>query len=800
MADRITREVTIVVRGNTDLKKLQTALRGLSQQTAIYEKQVKALGNSGKGVAANMNAQASAAANLNRSTKSAALGIQNAGYQISDFAVQVTGGTSAIRAFSQQAPQLLAGFGQFGPKIAIAVAAFSTLAALAPTLIKIFKDTKEVAEDTAEAIQGLVGDYKDFTDQVNVATGSVKALAEQQRQIVSVRLAQEITKLSDAIASVPQITPIDPTTARDFILFNSAASNLAESLKVSGQEAKTLVDEIIALQAASNDVERFRALDALRQAYGDVLANSKLVTEEQRKIYAGLIAAAEAAGLLVNVQTESVLPTQEDINAAIAMFREAQQRIRGEEKQTADERSAYVADFLNQMRALNGERNQAEQSYQNRLRQTVQYNKDIASSGREVADRNREISSLAVEIKNNTNLSAREARNLAAAIVNAEAATGRLSGQAAAAAGNMVNLANAARSAAAAIASMAAGNIALGTQIKAQERFNDVLEQTGDALQAQTAKRKELARAEYESALNNAAISSGPFGGVEVQQRLAQEYQKKLTLIDKEAEGLRRLEGIQTRLNEAASDGGGGGGGASAVDDINKEWEKLLSMLQGFRTPAEEAAEKLRDLKKAASGFELEGENLKLYTRAVEELEEQAKGTAEELKSLAEGWGASFGTALGDIVTGTKSVKEAFKEMAASILADIARIAATNFLTNLLTGSSNAIFDPTFGAGRALPRAGFGITPPQPISVANLSRAPTVRTGAGAASGGQRSGPMVVVNNNAAGTEARAETRDGRVYVTVDEVRSIVSSDIARGGNPVAKSIENTYSMSRVRR
>ena len=57
----------------------------------------------------------------------------------------------------------------------------------------------------------------------------------------------------------------------------------------------------------------------------------------------------------------------------------------------------------------------------------------------------------------------------------------------------------------------------------------------------------------------------------------------------------------------------------------------------------------------------------------------------------------------------------------------------------------------------------------------------------------------VVVNNNAPNTEARAEQRDGKVYVTVDEVRQIVASDMRRGGNLVSNSIEQTYKMSRVR-
>lgn len=41
-------------------------------------------------------------------------GVRNASYQLSDFVVQVQGGTSALRAMGQQLPQLLAGFGLYG--------------------------------------------------------------------------------------------------------------------------------------------------------------------------------------------------------------------------------------------------------------------------------------------------------------------------------------------------------------------------------------------------------------------------------------------------------------------------------------------------------------------------------------------------------------------------------------------------------------------------------------------------------------------------------------------------------------
>ncbi|MCU0903057.1 MAG: hypothetical protein MUE83_04190 [Tabrizicola sp.] len=51
---------------------------------------------------------------LDRGARSSGQGLQNVGFQVQDFAVQVAGGTDASRALAQQLPQLLSGFGLLG--------------------------------------------------------------------------------------------------------------------------------------------------------------------------------------------------------------------------------------------------------------------------------------------------------------------------------------------------------------------------------------------------------------------------------------------------------------------------------------------------------------------------------------------------------------------------------------------------------------------------------------------------------------------------------------------------------------
>ena len=74
--------------------------------------------------------------------------IQNAAFQIGDFAVQVASGTSASRALAQQMPQLLGGFGALGAVLGAVVAVGAPLAAM-------FLSTGDAAEDLKKSLDAL---------------------------------------------------------------------------------------------------------------------------------------------------------------------------------------------------------------------------------------------------------------------------------------------------------------------------------------------------------------------------------------------------------------------------------------------------------------------------------------------------------------------------------------------------------------------------------------------------------------------------------------------------------------------
>jgi hypothetical protein len=109
MSERLVFELQAVDRASAPIKGVQAQLRGLDTQL--------------KTATTGLKTYQKATGLANVSTQKWAKGaLQQAGYQIGDFAVQVANGTSKIQAFGQQAPQLLQIFGPFGAILGAAVA------------------------------------------------------------------------------------------------------------------------------------------------------------------------------------------------------------------------------------------------------------------------------------------------------------------------------------------------------------------------------------------------------------------------------------------------------------------------------------------------------------------------------------------------------------------------------------------------------------------------------------------------------------------------------------------------------
>ena len=176
-----------------------------------------------------------------RSSGSGKSALQNVGFQVQDFAVQVGGGTSATQALAQQLPQLLSGLGLFGVLAGTAAAVLIPLGA---------------------AIFNMGGKAVDATKQIETLVGKINELKAANAVYSSEGIDQLIAKYGELNAAVLLLIE------RQQNLAETEAMNAARSLTATrGEEVKDVVESLRVFDAVMTLIER--------KTYGDVAAQKQ---------------------------------------------------------------------------------------------------------------------------------------------------------------------------------------------------------------------------------------------------------------------------------------------------------------------------------------------------------------------------------------------------------------------------------------------------------------------------------------------------------------------------------------------
>lgn len=127
--------------------------------------------------------------------------MQQAGYQVNDFIVQVQGGQSALVAFSQQGSQLAGAFGPGGAVIGAIIALGSVLAGVLITSLNGGKNAMDALKDAAEAMDKVI----------TVSSQGVAALSDKYATLARVNAGvatllrnQALLEYNQAIAKIPK--------------------------------------------------------------------------------------------------------------------------------------------------------------------------------------------------------------------------------------------------------------------------------------------------------------------------------------------------------------------------------------------------------------------------------------------------------------------------------------------------------------------------------------------------------------------------------------------------------------------
>lgn len=260
----------------------------------------------------NLSKTAVAVNNATNGTNKFRTAMQQGGYQVQDFVVQVQGGQSALVAFSQQGSQLL---GIFGPGGAVAGALLTIATIIAGTLVAAMNGGKSAIESLNDAISATdkiisissngVAAYSDKFAQLAKANTQLATLMRQQAQL---ELQAALSKVSKEVTKA----------SSDFISFGDT---LVSSLNGGYASIKLFDGYMKTLNITTND-------------FSEAFAQASAAGESGRGVMMGLVSTVGALASRFNMTDQQAFefakqlsdisknPTDEKLRALIATLQE----------------------------------------------------------------------------------------------------------------------------------------------------------------------------------------------------------------------------------------------------------------------------------------------------------------------------------------------------------------------------------------------------------------------------------------------------------------------------------------------
>ncbi|MGR5872427.1 phage tail tape measure protein [Enterobacter asburiae] len=127
--------------------------------------------------------------------------MQQAGYQVQDFIVQVQGGQSALVAFAQQGSQLAGAFGPGGAVVGAVIALSSVLAGVLITSLNGGKNAMDALKDAAEAMDKVI---TISSQGVAALSDKYAALARVNADVATLLRNQALLEYNQAISKIPK--------------------------------------------------------------------------------------------------------------------------------------------------------------------------------------------------------------------------------------------------------------------------------------------------------------------------------------------------------------------------------------------------------------------------------------------------------------------------------------------------------------------------------------------------------------------------------------------------------------------
>lgn len=308
MSERLVFELQAVDRATAPLKAVQA--------------QVARTAANINGATSSMRSFAQGSALANTATQKWAKGaLQQAGFQVGDFAVQVANGTNSLQAFGQQAPQMLQIFGPVGAVIGAAVAIIAALGVVAQ------KSGKDLS-DMGSALGVLQAPLAAIVESVKVVGATISSVfGNMSGEIDTAIIAIGLFAGAMAIRAVPALfaaTGASTMFAAAMATFRAAvvasalsAGTFSTALTLARASVMTLgaavtalgtllmrLLPVVLLVGLAKMIELFLRLKEGAGGFGNAM---KLLWDLAKSVFAGMGGYAQGFGLIIKAVTASMV-------------------------------------------------------------------------------------------------------------------------------------------------------------------------------------------------------------------------------------------------------------------------------------------------------------------------------------------------------------------------------------------------------------------------------------------------------------------------------------------------------------
>jgi hypothetical protein len=265
-AEQLKFELLAVDRASRPIQQVQGRVRNFDRQVKRTSVQMNQFGGSLTGATKNLR-------------KFALGGVQQAGYQIGDYAVQVANGTSATQAFGQQAGQFFQIFGPFGAVLGAAISVFSAFKMAADKAAGATNNVETAVTQLSAAYDTL--DSIDFDGIGSEMSSSLDPVLEKYSSLI--RLIRETAEERRDEALKTVVGALPPA-------LDKGLQNQLKSLKTARQRSQKFLgnEETIYKNLLKIENDRLRVTEivlgirgATRQEAAESLSNATALLYEE---------------------------------------------------------------------------------------------------------------------------------------------------------------------------------------------------------------------------------------------------------------------------------------------------------------------------------------------------------------------------------------------------------------------------------------------------------------------------------------------------------------------------------------